>query len=41
METPKDYFEDVLRRFNSERRGLTLFQFCRDERTVQSTLKME
>ena len=41
METPKDYFEDVRRRFDTERRGRTLFQFCRDEGTVQSTLKME
>lgn len=31
METSKAYFEDILRRFDAERRGRTLFQFCRDE----------
>lgn len=31
METSKAYFEDILRRFETERRGRTLFQFCRDE----------
>ena len=31
METSKAYFEDILHRFDSERRGRTLFQFCRDE----------
>lgn len=31
METSKAYFEDILRRFDTERRGRTLFQFCRDE----------
>ena len=31
METSKAYFEDILRRFDIERRGRTLFQFCRDE----------
>lgn len=31
METSKAYFEDILHRFDIERRGRTLFQFCRDE----------
>ena len=31
METSKAYFEDILHRFDTERRGRTLFQFCRDE----------
>lgn len=31
METSQAYFEDILRRFDNERRGRTLFQFCRDE----------
>lgn len=31
METSKDYFEDILRRFNAERRGRSLFQYCKDE----------
>lgn len=31
METSKAYFEDILLRFENERRGRTLFQFCRDE----------
>ena len=31
METSKAYFDDILSRFDVERRGRTLFQFCRDE----------
>lgn len=31
METSKAYFDDILRRFDVEQRGRTLFQFCRDE----------
>ena len=41
METSKAYFEDILHRFDSERRGCTLFQFCRYEGAGQSTLKIE
>ena len=31
METSKAYFDDILRRFDVEQPGRTLFQFCRDE----------
>lgn len=31
METSQAYFEDILRRFDTERRGRTLLQFRRDE----------
>ncbi len=40
METSKAYFEDILRRFDTERRGRTLFQFCRDEGADYKTVKI-